>query len=234
LVYQQKKATVRINHLSKKSTLSDANKIRKVEFFEEIYNNLLKKYANVFSDSRVKEALGKDIKIVASTTISLFKDILKCVGKKNIDGKSKGVIKSNSVITADEKVASLVWFTSAATCDHQFLEKLKCDEHTVYISDNLYNDYKAFEHFTEQKTGFVTRLKSNVKYKVKQKNGIPETIHSGVLSDQIIEVEVDKASIKTKLKLRKITYHDREHKRSFEFISNLFEFRADTIAALYK
>jgi IS4 transposase len=39
--------------------------------------------------------------------------------------------------------------------------------------------------------------------------------------------------MKTKLKLRKITYYDREHKRTFEFISNLFEFRADTIA-LYK
>ena len=39
---------------------------------------------------------------------------------------------------------------------------------------------------------------------------------------------------KTRLKLRKIKYYDREHKRSFEFISNLFDFRADTIAALYK
>jgi IS4 transposase len=55
-----------------------------------------------------------------------------------------------------------------------------------------------------------------------------------VLSDEIIQVEVDKGSMKTKLKLRKITYYDREHKRTFEFISNLFEFRADTIAALYK
>jgi IS4 transposase len=54
------------------------------------------------------------------------------------------------------------------------------------------------------------------------------------LSDEIIQVEVDKGSMKTKLKLRKITYYDREHKRTFEFISNLFEFRADTIAALYK
>lgn len=46
--------------------------------------------------------------------------------------------------------------------------------------------------------------------------------------------EVDKGSTKTKLKLRKIKYYDREHRRTFEFISNLFEFRADTIAALYK
>jgi hypothetical protein len=231
-----KEETVRINHLPKKSTLSDANKSRKVEFFEEIYNNLLKKYSFVLSDSRVKEALGKNVKIVDSTTISLFKDILKCVGRKAVDGKSKGGIKSHTVINADEKVPNLVWFTSAATHDHKFLEKLKCDEHTLYIFDKGYNDYKAFEYFTENKTGFVTRIKENAKYQVTKKNSIPENIHSGVLSDEIIEVEIAKGNTKTKtkLKLRKIKYYDREHKRNFEFISNLFEFRADTIVALYK
>lgn len=229
-----KKETVRINHLPKKSTLADANKGRKVEFFEEIYNNLLKKYSFILSDSRVETALGKKVKIVDSTTISLFKDILKCVGRKAADGKSKGGIKSHSVINADEKVPSLVWFTPARTHDHKFLEKLKCDEHTVYIFDKGYNDYKAFAHFTEQSTGFVTRIKDNAKYEITQTNLIPENIHSGVLSDEIIEVEVSGGSTKTKLKLRKIKYYDREHKRGFEFISNLFEFRADTIAALYK
>ena len=229
-----KKETVRINHLPKKSTLADANKGRKVAFFEEIYNNLLKKYSFVLSDSRVEIALGKKVKIVDSTTISLFKDILKCVGRKAADGKSKGGIKSHSVINADEKVPNLVWFTPAITHDHKFLEKLKCDEHTVYIFDKGYNDYKVFAHFTEQNTGFVTRIKDNAKYEVTQRNLIPQNIHSGVLSDEIIEIEVNKGTVKTKLKLRKIKYYDREHKRSFEFISNLFEFRADTIAALYK
>jgi hypothetical protein len=229
-----KKETVRINHLPKKSTLADANKGRKVGFFEEIYNNLLKKYSFILSDSRVEIALGKKIKIVDSTTISLFKDILKCVGRKSADGKSKGGIKSHSVINADEKVPNLVWFTPARTHDHKFLEKLKCDEHTVYVFDKGYNDYNAFEHFTKQNTGFVTRIKDNAKYEITQKNSIPENIHNGVLSDEIIEVEVNKAGVKTKLKLRKIKYYDREHKRIFEFISNLFEFRADTIAALYK
>ena len=229
-----KEETVRINHLPKKSTLADANKGRKVEFFEEVYTNLLEKYSFVLSDSRIELALKKKVKIVDSTTISLFKDILKCVGRKSCDGKSKGGIKSHSVINADEKVPNLVWFTPATTHDHQFLEKLKCDEHTVYVFDKGYNDYKAFSHFSEQKTGFVTRIKDNAKYEVNQKNDIPEYIHSGVLSDEIIEVEVNNGNRKSKLKLRKIKYYDRQHKRNFEFISNLFEFRADTITALYK
>jgi len=130
---------------------------------------LLEKYSSVLSDSRVEIALNKKVKIVDSTTIGLFKDILKCVGRKAADGKSKGGIKSHSVINADEKVPNLVWFTPATTHDHQFLEKLQCDEHTVYIFDKGYNDYKAFAHFTEQKTGFVTRIKDNAKYEVTQK-----------------------------------------------------------------
>lgn len=229
-----KEETVRINHLPKKSTLADANKGRKVEFFEDIYNELLKKYSFVLSDSRIESVLKKKIKIVDSTTISLFKDILKCVGRKSSDGKSKGGIKCHSVINADEKVPNLVWFSAATTHDHQFLEKLKCDDQTVYVFDKGYNDYAAFAHFTEQKTGFVTRIKDNAKYEVKQENLISERIHSGVLSDEIIEVDLVKGNVKSKLKLRKIKYYDRENKRYFEFISNLFEFRADTIAALYK
>lgn len=58
------------------------------------------------------------------------------------------------------------------THDHKFLEKLKCDENTVYVFDKGYNDYKAFKHFTDKKTGFVTRLKDNANYKIAEKRAI--------------------------------------------------------------
>jgi hypothetical protein len=67
----------------------------------------------------------------------------------------------------------------------------------LYI-DKGYNDYKAFEHFTEQKTGFVTRIKGNAKYEYQNHS----RDHSQwCLSDEIIQVEVDKG-MKTKLKLK--------------------------------
>lgn len=97
-----------------------------------------------------------------------------------------------------------------------------------------YNDYKAFKHFTEQKIGFVTPLKDNAKYEIIQQKVISVEIHSGVLSDEIIEVDVKEGKIISKLKVRKIKFYDRENKKAFEFISNLFDFRADTIAAFYK
>lgn len=98
-----KEETVRINQLSGKSTLADAKKGRKVEFFEDIYNEQLKKYSFVLLDNRIESVLKNKIKIVHSTTISLFEDILECVGKKSSDGKSKGRIKCHSVIIPMKK-----------------------------------------------------------------------------------------------------------------------------------
>jgi hypothetical protein len=82
-----KEETVRINHLPKRALCRTQTNVEKWSF-EEIYNNLLKKYSFILSDSRIQIALGKNI-IVDSTTISLFKDILKCVGRKAINGKQR-------------------------------------------------------------------------------------------------------------------------------------------------
>lgn len=229
-----KTESFQLNHIPKRSTLSDANKNRKVDFFEDIYNKLLFEYSSVLSDSRIKDVLKKQVKILDSSTISLFKSILNCVGRKSIDGKSKGGIKVHTVINADEMVPSLVWFSPATTHDHNFLKKLKCDDNTIYVFDKGYNDYRAFKRFSEHKTGFVTRIKDNAKYDVVELQEVSQEIHSGVLSDETIEIEVKQGKETSKLKVRKVRFYDRENKREFEFITNLFELRADFIAALYK
>lgn len=229
-----KTESFQLSHIPKRSTLSDANKNRKVEFFEEIYNNLLYQYGSVLSDTRIEKVLNKQVKIVDSSSISLFKDILSCVGRKSKEGKSKGGIKVHTVINADEIVPNLVWFSPATTNDHNFLKKLKCDDNTVYVFDKGYNDYKAFKHFTEHKTGFVTRLKDNALYRNIEALEIEEKIHNGVLKDEIIEVDIKNGKEISSLRLRKVTFYDRENKREFEFLTNLFELRADLIAGLYK
>jgi len=223
-----------LNHIPKRSTLSDANKNREVEVFEKIYHKLLQLYGSVLSDSRIKEVIKKQVKIFDSSTISLFKEIMACVGRNPKNGKKKGGIKIHTVINADEIVPSLIWFSPATTHDHRFLEKLKCDDNTIYVFDKGYNDYKAFKHFSEQKTGFVTRIKDNANYEIIEDIEVSEKIHSGVLEDQIIEIEVNVNKEISKLKLRKVRFYDRENKRAFEFLTNLFEMRADMIAALYK
>ncbi len=223
-----------LTHIPKRSTLSDANQKRSSEVFGNIYNKLLVQYGNVFSDSRIKDVINKQIEIFDSTTISLFKDILKCVGRNPADGKKKGGIKVHTVINVDEALPKLVWFTEAAKNDHVLMDKLKMDSNTIYVFDKGYNDYKAFKKFCDNQTGFVTRIKDNAVYQIVQDNEIEEHIHSGVLEDQIIELEVKESSNASKLGLRKIRFYDRTLKREFEFLTNLFEMRADLVSAIYK
>ncbi|MEY3416576.1 MAG: hypothetical protein RL060_687, partial [Bacteroidota bacterium] len=54
---------------------------------------LLKTYGNILSDSRIQDVIQKQVKIVDSTTISLFKEILNCVGRKSKTGKIRVVLK---------------------------------------------------------------------------------------------------------------------------------------------
>jgi hypothetical protein len=45
--------SLQLSNIPKRSTLSDANKNIKIDFFEDIYNTLLFEYSSVLSDSRI-------------------------------------------------------------------------------------------------------------------------------------------------------------------------------------
>ncbi len=223
-----------LEHIPRRSTLSDANQLRTSVAFGDVYNQLLLRYGHHISDSRIKDVIKKQIEIFDSSTISLFQDILKCVGRKPQSGKRKGGIKVHTVMNVDEAVPKMVWFSPATTHDHVLLSKLKIDPNTIYVFDKGYNDYKAFQKFCNHQTGFVTRIKDNAVFESVEKQPIEEYIHSGVKEDEIITLTVKDDNGQTKLKLRKIRFYDRELKREFEFLTNLFEMRADLVAAIYK
>jgi hypothetical protein len=224
----------RLENLPYRSTLSDANKRRGCDVFKHIYYYLLRQYKNVISDSRFKAVINKQVEIFDSTTLTLFQEVLRTTGRNPANGKRKGGIKMHTIINVDETVPKVVWFTDAATSDHILLDKLKLSSDKIYVFDKGYNDYKAFRRFTEHETGFVTRIKDNAVYKTLEEYEIEDCIHSGVIEDTIIEITVKQEDKEEKLKLRKVRFYDRVLKREFEFLTNLFDFRADMIAALYK
>lgn len=91
-----------LQHISKRSTLSDTNKKRDAFVFGIIYNKLFLQFGHLVSDRRIKDVINKQIEIFDSTSISLFKDILKCVGRTLENGRKKGGIKVHTVINVDE------------------------------------------------------------------------------------------------------------------------------------
>ena len=80
--------------------------------------DVYRKYASSLSDSRLSKQDLKRLYIMNSTTITLFKEILKGVGRNPKEGKKKGGIKAHTVIKADENVPCLIRFSAAARHDH--------------------------------------------------------------------------------------------------------------------
>jgi hypothetical protein len=224
----------KINHLGikyfpKRSTISDANRKRESKVFSEIYFGLLKQYRKVISDSKL-DPIIKNLLIIDSTTISLFSEILKGVGRNPINGKKKGGIKMHTMINASEDVPTLINFTSAATHDHIFLKDLELKKGSIIVFDKGYNDYIQFLQWSLSGIYFVTRIKDNADWISKEEYEIPEGMDDGVLKDEKIQVEKDGQSIE----LRRIAYWYDKDKKLYEFITNNYDLPADKIAQIYK
>ena len=224
----------KINHLGikyfpKRSTISDANRNRNSNVFLEIYLGLYKKYRYILSDSKLSNWI-KDLQIVDSTTISLFSDILKGVGRNPINGKKKGGIKMHTMINASEDVPTLIRFTSAATHDHTFLKDLELKKGSIVVFDKGSNDYDQYLQWNLEGVHFVTRQKDNAVWTSIDEFEILDETDNGVLKDEKINIEKDGKSIT----LRRIAYWSEEQKKVYEFISNNYDLEPEKIAEIYK
>lgn len=226
----------RINHLGlkdfpKRSTLSDANKRRSSAVFADIYHSLYGRYHRFLSDSRVCEPAVKDLKIVDSSTITLFSDILKGVGRNPLNGKKKGGIKMHTMINAMEDVPCLVKFSSAATHDHTFLKGLELKKGSYVVFDKGYVDYAQYQKWTLGDVYFVTRQKDNARYTSLEEFDIPDTVDDSVLKDERIELKDNGGR---PFYLRRIAFWYDGHQKVYEFITNNYDLDAGKIAEIYK
>lgn len=239
----------KLNHLGMekapaKSTASDGLRNRGQEFFEDLYFALVKKYQSFLSDSRTFGLTFKEVLLIDSTTIRLFSDILKGVGRNpKGDGKKKGGLKVHMLIDAVQSVGRFVKVTAAKVHDKNFLKSLELISHSMIVFDRAYNYYHQFALWTQQQVYFVTRLKKNAVYTVVEelRKHYRKKGQAKVLSDEIIELEYNpedengkkQTNATQKIRLRKVCYQD-EKNRYYEFLTNNFEITAEEVAFLYK
>lgn len=224
-----------MNKIPRRSTLSDANKKRNPMFFETVYYELLKRYQDNITDSRLKSRLGKSLMIFDSTTISLFQSILRCVGRKPQSGKAKGGIKVHTLINADEKVPQLIWFSDAATHDSRFYEKIEFLKTCLYVFDKGYLDFWRFDTFTKNSIHFCTRLRDNTTYEVIEVLEINYQQNQGVLKDEWIKVPLRKnGQVMGSTRLRRVEYWDAEQNRLIVCLTNITEMQPLEITELYR
>jgi hypothetical protein len=227
-----------------KSTACDGMRNRDSKFFEDVYFSLVQHYQSFLSDSRTFGLTFKEVLLIDSTTIRLFSDLLKGVGRnpKN-DGKKKGGLKVHMLIDAVQSVGRFIKITEAKVHDKNFLKELDLISYSMVVFDRAYNYYHQFALWTSKSVFFVTRIKKNAVYTVIKtlREHKREAGKAMVLREEIIEIEYcpedengkKQTKQKEKLRLKKVCYQD-EQNRYFEFITNSMESTAEEVAFLYK
>ena len=233
----------KLNHLNltkvpARSTLSDGNKNRDSKVFETLYLSLYQKYKSIISDSRLPTAISEKLYVLDSTTISLFKAILKPAGRKRMDGKSKGGIKVHTLLKADNNMPCFIKFTAAALHDQQFYECIKeLPNHSIITFDKAYINYEQFDKFNDRGISYVVPQKDNAQYTSIKELDLLDT-ETDTLKDEIIEVkytvENEKVQAKKQLQLRRIAYYSPKHKDTFIYWTNNMELTATEIVSIYQ
>lgn len=223
-----------LSYLVRRSTFSEANKRRNSKVFEDIYMAVYKKHSKSLADSRLTDKDLRRLYIMDSSTITLFKDILKGVGRNPKEGKKKGGIKAHTIIKASENVPCLIRYSEATRHDHMFLQEVESlPSGSIITFDKGYVDYAQYEMFSEKSIWYVTRLKDNAVYNPLEEFEIPDDTDNGVLKDEEVELFYGENK-KQKHRARRIAYWDSENNRLFEFLTNNFELSAEKIALIYK
>jgi hypothetical protein len=231
----------KLNHLGlssspAKSTAGDGLRERDNEFFKEVYFMLLNHFKPLLSVSRIDNVSFSKLFIFDSSTIKLFSDVMKGVGRnpKN-EGKKKGGLKVHMMIDAHSDTPTFVKISEAKQHDKNFLQYLILAAHSMIVFDRAYNYYLQFAKWTDQKVNFVCRLKKNAVYQVVEEIFKQElqVWKQGVLKEEHIHIKYKENKQEKTLCLRKVTYRD-EKGRIYEFITNNFEISNEEVALIYK
>lgn len=230
-----KLAHLGLNYSPRRSTLAEANNKRCSDFFSSVYFRLYHHYYQFSPDSRLKGSIENRLFLIDSTTISLFTDIMKGAGCKGVNGKKKGGAKAHLVVKATDDIPVFVMITPASMNDRDIFKNMDLPKGAIAVFDKGYNSYEQFEKWTNASVTWVTRMRNDSWQEDIESRHISEAeVEAGVIADDIVKLGRPSNRKTKRIRIRRITFFDREKNREFTFITNNFSFKASVVAAIYK
>lgn len=228
-----KLAHLGINYLVRRSTLSDANKRRPEEFFAQVYADLYAKYRHILADSYLDsrgKSNCKNLYLLDSTTIKLFSNLLKGVGRTPKNGKRKGGLKLHSLEEYSQGVPMMVQLTPAAKHDVYILKDIHLPEDSTIAMDRAYIDYAQLQRLTEEGVCYVTKMKKNLKYDIE--SSVIYMNNQGLATHKDERIVFRKGELEHKSRRVELWFNTQN--KSVVLLTNNFELTVEEIAEIYK
>ncbi len=216
-------------HGIKRSTFADANNKRNYQIYEESFNYLLSKCQTY---SRNNFEFNNPIKSIDATTIDLCHSIYPWAKYRT----RKGAIKMHMMIEHNSYLPEMLVITDGKVGDITVARDITITPDSIYCMDRAYIDYRWLHSIHTSGAYFVVRAKKDMNYRV---IGQQESEHENVISDEDIQTPwLHKRQPSKKPKypdiLRLVTYRDPKTDKIYKFLTNIENFKAETIALIYK
>jgi len=209
-----------------RSNLSRINEDKPYQLYEALFGTLLQRCQSLVPGHGFR--FKNELFSLDATTIDLCLSLFPWAGFR----KTKGAVKLHVGMNHKGNLPEFVTITDGKKHDVNVGRKLDFPKGSIIAMDRGYTDYEWFKQLSEKDIYFVTRLKSNAKYRVIERRPVDKS--SGLTSDQTIEFTGYHATRDCPIQLRRIGYRDPETGKHYMFLTNHFGLSALTITKIYK
>jgi hypothetical protein len=209
-----------------RSNLSRINEKKPYTLYEALFVKLLKRCQGVAPahNFRFKNTLYS----LDASTIDLCLSAFPWAEFRS----TKGAVKLHVGLNHEGYLPEFVTVTEGKKHDVTVGRMFNFPKGSIIAIDKAYNDYGWYKQLTDKGIFFVTRLKSNAKYRVTSRQSILKS--KGLTCDQTIEFTGIQTSKKCPIRPRRIGYRDNKTGKHYIFLINNFKLCAKTIADIYK
>ncbi len=209
-----------------RSNLSRINEDKPYTLYEALFGKLLNRCQGIAPGHQFR--FKNPLYSLDASTIDLCLSVFPWADFQS----TKGAIKLHVGLNHGGHLPEFVTITEGKTHEVTMGRTLQFPKGSMVAIDRGYNDYSWYNQLTENGIFFVTRLKSNAKFRVLARRSVLSK--KGLTCDQTIEFTGAQTSKKCPVRLRRIGYRDPESGKRYVFLTNNFKLAAKTIANIYK
>ena len=211
-----------------KSTLAHANERRDWRIWADLAKVLIGAARELYRNDEFGVELSHTAYAFDSTTIDLCLSLFPWASFR----KTKAAVKAHTLLDLRGNVPCWVHVTPASVHDVNALDLLPVEAGSFYILDRGYLDFARLYTMTRHAAFFVTRIKSNTRYR--RLYSWPVDKSTGLRCDQTIVLSGFYSRKDYPDKLRLVHFVDQDTGKRLRFLTNNHVVPALTIAQLYR
>jgi hypothetical protein len=209
-----------------RSTFADANNRRPASFFAALFALM---YQRCLAHApRHQFKFKNKLYSLDATVVSLCLSLFPWASFR----RTKAGVKLHTLLDHDGYLPAFVAITPAREHEVKKARALNLPKGSIVVEDLGYTDYAWYGQLTAQKIFFVTRQRSNARYRLLGSRPVKASV--GLVADETIQLTGAKAKAACPKPLRRIVYQDPETGKVYVFLTNHFRLAAKTIADIYK